>query len=528
MNSETTARKYYSKLKRLPSFRILFSIFVIEFALLLIRSLEFGILYIIPFLIYLLCVLLIIREIKLSIFLGLLTEFVYLIFSLFTYQTVFAFGILAPFFGYLMLGKLSELKATLSVFVTSFLPSLISGLNYYVLLYSLIIAVVFHFYIHIVNVRGERITGFKSLTLLRPFLMSVMRNDNKLVEKFLDGVGTKIVTNVGMFKIGNHHFIIPKIHYGLNGEIGSSKFIYQLESIIPNVIVFHGPGDHELDLVTSSESRRVADFIGNEIKDGKWLSQKFYGIHVWYNCGFRGVTLVFSDSTLTFLERPGLGIDDLPVKLWENSVKYNDYIIDCHNEYLKEELPLNSRECIMQGINYAKNVLRERRVERALKIAIEERSISNPEGLCSNKIKVAALSDGNTTVGIVYLYANNADPSLTKSLRESLGKYVSIPLLITPDDHSCTGSELGNLYTPAQFSPELPSLAEKALNDALNKLQDCEVGFNRLDLKGVKVIGKIISSFVVALEEIGGYVMKTFWIPLVLPLFLSIIFIVLT
>lgn len=66
------------------------------------------------------------------------------------------------------------------------------------------------------------------------------------------------------------------------------------------------------------------------------------------------------------------------------------------------------------------------------------------------------------------------------------------------------------------------------MNDALNKLQDCEVGFNRLDLKGVKVIGKIISSFVVALEEIGGYVMKTFWIPLVLPLFLAIIFIVLT
>ena len=523
MNSEAITRKYYSKLKSLPNIKIISGISALETGLVYLRSIDLGLDYFLSLIIYLLLLLLLLRDVKVSLFYLDLTAFVYLLFPLFTRQVLYSFGIFAPLVGYGSIPKNSEVKATGIVFLSSFIPSLIYGFNEYILLYSLSVSLIFYSYLYLLNRKGEKITGLKSLQILRPFLLSVLKKDNEALEKFLDSLGIKTVLRVAVFKISDKLMVIPKIHFGLNGEIGSSKFPYYLEQFNPRNIVFHGPGSHEIDITNSKKAKEVAKIVSIEEENAEnWKEQKFYGIYQWSKCNFRGVTLLFSSSSLTFVERPGKGIDDLPLKLWDYATKNSDYIVDCHNEFLTDELPKNAEKCIIEGIEGVKKLRNE---EKPLLVSFKEGKVSFCEGLCKNEVKVIVISDGEKKLGIVYLYANNADHSLTKAIRERLSKLVDIPLLVTPDDHSCTAVSLKTLYSPAQYCEELINLVEKLTLEAISELKESSVSIKEIDVKGVKVLGKIISNFVVALEEVGSYTLRTFWIPLISPLFLAIIFI---
>ena len=527
MNSEAITRKYYSKLKSLPGLKVISGFSVFESVLVGLRSIAVGVDFLLAFIVYFVVSLGLIRELKLTLFFTDLTAFVYLIISFLSVQTFYAFGIFAPLIGYSVIAKYSEIKATLIVFLTSLIPSLLFGLKIEILIYSMSISLIFYFYLYIINRKGERIVGLKSLQIVRPFIQGVLRKDTQAVEKLLDSLGTKTNIRIGMFKIGNNFFIIPKMHFGISGEIGSSKFIYQLNNLSPQSIVFHGPGSHELDLTSSKKSLEIAKRVYEEEMNGKWNKEYFYGIYSWEKCKFKGVTLLFSNSSLTFLERPGLGIDDLPAKLWDFIVKQNDYIVDCHNEYLREEIPSSVTDCLAEEINKIKE-MRKLKNARTLKFGIREKVIEECEGLCSNRVITMAFSDGERKVGIVYLYANNADPSLTNAIRSRLSNIVDIPLLITPDDHTCTATALKNLYLPAQLCDNLVREAEKLMRETVSNMQEVEIYSKNLDINGVRVIGKIISNMVVALEEVGDYALKTFWIPLISPILIIILLTLLT
>jgi putative membrane protein len=527
VNSEAITRKYYSKLKSLPNLKVISGFSVFESILVGLRSITVGVDFLLAFITYFVVSLGLIRELKLSLFFTDLTAFVYLIISFLSIQTFYAFGIFAPLLGYSIIAKYSEIKATLIVFLTSLFPSLFFGMTIEIFIYTMSITLIFYFYIYIINRKGEKIVGLKSLQIARPFIQGILRKDTQAVEKLLDSLGTKTNIRIGMFKIGNYFFIIPKMHFGISGEIGSSKFIYQLNNLSPRSIVFHGPGSHELDLTSSKKSLEIAKRVYEEETNGKWNKEDFYGIYSWESCKFRGVTLLFSNSSLTFLERPELGIDDLPTKLWDFVVKQSDYIVDCHNEYLKEEIPSSITNHLIEEINKIKEI-RKTGITRTLKFNVKEKTIEGCEGLCNNRVITIAISDGERKVGIVYLYANNADPSLTNAIRSRLSKIVDIPLLVTPDDHSCTATGLKNLYLPAQPCDNLIREIEELMKETVSNMQEVEVYSRSIDISGVRVIGKVISNMVTALEEVGDYALKTFWIPLVSPILIILILTLLT
>ncbi|BCU68991.1 DUF2070 family protein [Stygiolobus caldivivus] len=529
MNSEAITRKYYSKIKSLPNIKVISGISVLETGLVYLRSLTIGIDYFISLILYFSVMLLLLRDLKVTLFFLDLTAFTYLVFSFLTKEVFFSFGIFAPLAGYGSLASNSELRATGIIFLSTFVPSLAYGFRPITLAYSLLISSVFYVYIYLLNRKGERLTGFKSMQIVRPFIMGVVRKDYEALEKFLDNLGIKTNLRIGIFKVSDHFLVLPKIHFGLSGEIGSSKFPYYLESLNPKNIIFHGPGSHEIDITSSKKTMEIAKLaFSEELNDSNWKDQLFYGIYAWKSkCNFRGITLLFSKSTLTFVERPGKGIDDLPLRLWDYITKESDYVVDCHNEYLTEELPKQTDKCIIEEIEAIKKQ-RENATPKPFLISFKEGQVKACEGLCKKTIRVVVISDGEKKIGIIYLYANNSDPSLTNAIRDRLSKVVDIPLLVTPDDHTCTASSMRDLYLPAQYCDELVHLAEDLVKEAVSDLKESSLSIKELDVKGVKVVGKIVSNFVVALEEVGNYTMRTFWIPLVSPLILAIIFILVT
>jgi len=49
------------------------------------------------------------------------------------------------------------------------------------------------------------------------------------------------------------------------------------------------------------------------------------------------------------------------------------------------------------------------------------------------------------------------------------------------------------------------------------------IEYKVVKIKGVKILGKIISIMLKALEDVGSYTSKTFWIPLVAPYVLLVV-----
>ena len=526
MNSEAITRKYYSKLKSLPDIKILSGIASIESIIIVLRSFELGLVYLYSFAIYIAFLISIfLKDKKLIFFFADITGVFYLLLPFITNYYYYSLTFFSPLIGYTLLPKYNEVKSAITIFISNII-STIFFLNIYVIVYSFLVSFVFYYYIHTINKKGEKITGIKSMQILRPFLSNVIKKDKISLEKFLDSVSFKTTIHIGLFKVDDLFFVIPKIHYGISGEIGSSKFIYQLESENNRNVVFHGPGSHEIDIATSAQSLTVAKRVAEDerVTDG-WQKLNFYGIKEWVCGEFRGITLDFGSKTLTFLERPNYGIDDLPLRLWDFTIKTKNYIVDCHNEYLTKDLPLNTYSCVTKGIEKAKN---GKGAERPFIVGYAEDFINNCEGLCNNKLRVIYMSDGEKDIGIVYIYSNNSEPELTKKIREKLEALVNYPILVTPDDHSCTGTIVGNLYIPAQPCDSLVEKAYELLKKAKEKAHESEVYFKEDNIKGVKVLGSFVSLMVKALEEVGGYAMKTFWIPLLTPFILTAIFVLLT
>jgi len=66
------------------------------------------------------------------------------------------------------------------------------------------------------------------------------------------------------------------------------------------------------------------------------------------------------------------------------------------------------------------------------------------------------------------------------------------------------------------------------MKETVSNMQEVEVYSRSIDISGVRVIGKVISNMVTALEEVGDYALKTFWIPLVSPILIILILTLLT
>ena len=516
MNSEKVVRSYYSRIRTLPDLKYIAVGTIIEGMAIVARGISLGLDFVLAPFIYLAVGLVGYRRLrKFSLFIFNLTALFYLLFSFTPILPVYAFGVFLPLAGYVLVGYTREEIAYAVLTAQSVVPSLVFGviLPYYAYIAGLLIT--FYLYIYTINHKGKNIMGIRSLDVFRPFLTSFMNKEYELVDDFMSVVSIRHNVIVPMFKLGDEVFVVPKLHYGLFGKAGSSWFVYDLESKCPNCTTFHGPGSHELDAATASESRRIADAVAGFVKSGEWKPLKFYGVQQWVEGDVLGHSLVFDRVTLTFLQRPGKGIDDLPQELWNYSYGTGNFLVDTHSETLKEEITAKDVYAIKKALGSL-----ERKYERPLLLSKKEGMLENHcEGLCSQKLKVFAISDGEKRYGIVYVYANNSDEELGRELQNVPG-YDSI-ILVTPDDHSCTGVTLGELYSPAVKCESLVEKAKELLIEALNDMKPVQAYFGMVTVEGVKLIGPVISNLLQSLNVVGDFVRKTYWIPLLLP-FLAI------
>ena len=528
MDTESLTRKYYGYLKTLPNIKTFSIISSIESALIFLRSFQLTFDYLYSFIVYASLVFVIFKgKIKLSLFIVDLSGASYLILSVISIPTVFAFGFFMPLMAYILLGSYRELSSIFLSFMVSLSPILFY-LRYVTIytLYIFIIALIFHIYIYTVNRKGVKILGFKSVQVAIPFITAVTEKNKTPLENFLNFISTKTNLNILIYKLDEYLFTIPQIHFGIFDSVGSSRFVYEMENRIgKNIIVFHGPGSHELDLASSIEVNKVLNEIIKELPQNDWNKAKFYSITSEKIGNFEITSLEFDKFKISFLERPEFGIDDLPSSLWKYMLISNNYVIDCHNSFMVKEYTREEIESLKAFIMEQHGIKEEKR----LFLGYSEGKLEGKcEGLCDNRIRVVTFSDGSRKISIIYLYANNSTAELNAALKNALKNVVDKVILVTPDDHSCTGISLGLTYSPAKLCDEIINKAVELVKASMSNMKEVkEIKYKLIKVKGVKIIGKMISIMLKALEDVGSYTSKTFWIPLISPYLLLIIILLL-
>lgn len=517
MDSEKLTRTYYSrysKILSIPSIEILLSINAIESLLVFLRGLEIGLMYFYAFIIYFAYVLLVFGErLKTSLVMLLVFSIIYLIFSFTPIPYVFLFGAFIPLINYPLLLDYNEKTALVLSLISGVIPSIIlAKVTLFGLIYVLIIGLISFLYISIINRKGNKILGIPSLTVIKPFLRAMNYKRDEDLETFLEKISIPTIVNVATFKIGDIYFVLPQIHFGIYGNIGSSKFPYQVEEVLKNAIVFHTPGSHELDLPSKREAKKVS--LG--LLKTKFNKITFSEIQAEKIGDFEIVSLRFDNASISFVQRPNKGIDDLPGALWRDMITTKNFLVDCHNESLAEEI---GRKEYLQLKDFVRVVRPS--TQGSLKIGYAEEKV-NCEGLCKDKVRVVSLI-GNKRLSLIYIYANNACTGLRQKIYEKLSDIVDYPILVTPDDHSCTASALGNLYQPATLCDDLIEKSRSLVLESLKNAKEVEdIEFGVVQVK-TRVLGRIISSMVEGLEKVGNFTLKTFWIPIVLPYVILIV-----
>lgn len=536
MNSETLVRSYYSKIIRLPSTRVVYSYFLFSLTISLITSLILRL----PSLILTYALFSIgsyvslLKYHKASLFIsasiGILSSF----FAYLNIPPIYAPIFSLPFMSFTSLTVSRELKA---VFLSS-LPSYISGLAEPKLIiidyiYITTVFLIVYSYIWLINREGKKSTGFNSLEVVRPFLRSFTEKKSKFLEDFLWGISIYVDVPVFIIRFVTEndtiYLIVPKLHYGLYGEVGSSMFPYQVERYVRDgrILVFHGPGSHELDAATSKESEKVAQAIGKAISGDGWTEAIFKSLTKRTFNSFTDLELITDKLKVLFLRRPGKGIDDLPEELWGRILKNHVVVVDTHSEEKREEFTDQEISDLIR--NLERNVGEtDGEPEGKLRIGYGEAKVG-PDclTLCHNVVKALTFEINGKKVTIVYLYANNAQPGLGEEISEWTKDLTGETILVTPDDHSCTASSLSSLYYPAAPCKSMREAVTEAVKRSLSSMSYAKISFNIITVKHVKVLGKIVSILVEGLEIVGRKTLRTVWIPLASPLVLLPLFLIL-
>lgn len=307
---------------------------------------------------------------------------------------------------------------------------------------------------------------------------------------------------------------IPGIHFGPFRTIGSSALPYHIDEELGKVgmysLVLHSAGSHEHNAVYSRDSRDIARFIARisaSIRCSESLAQPFR-VH---ENGFESFTFATHNRVVLFISNPQYGADDLPYELLdaarelEGRAPYETIsIVDSHN--VRGESPRDIRH-LAKLLTKASHMITPM-CEDGLVGFAEVHVDGYVKGVCSNRVKVLLLRCNGKDYALVYVYGNNAEPSVRASimkLLKSLG--VTDGEFVTPDDHTCAATAMDSPYHVVHVSPTLLEAVKRGVEAARRDLAPAKVGFARIRRR-MLIVGDSVWRLIEILDRAGSKMVK--------------------
>ena len=362
---------------------------------------------------------------------------------------------------------------------------------------------------------GRKFGGFSPVWLARSFIQTWFTEEPEALEEVFLRFGKEINVGVKILSIIRHLrkkivLVFPSIHYGPFRNVGSSRFIYQLENYLEpsiKIFTFHTAGSHEHNISTTKESDRVAKEISKFIK--KSLKEDVEGglickpFRISSPNGWNAFAINTPTFISIFLVNKLGGNDDLPHELWdyvEENVKERKVIAAVADSHSFKGPRITELEEVKEIVDEALKMYKCNNGQEFKAGFAEVVSKELCRGMCNRKVKVMSLNLAGNRYGIIYIYGNNMEGKYRLRLEAIARKldYKDIEV-ITPDDHSCAAHFKEAPYDLVQNCEPLT----QAVMEALSRATQDEVPATALALetvvKGVRVAGEKIFEFMNAL-----------------------------
>ncbi len=349
-----------------------------------------------------------------------------------------------------------------------------------VLIVSMFTLIVITF-IYLLSKPFEKTIGINPFDMVFAFANDWVHGTNTVELSLMKGSEDgRVVVHIINFtdKHGNlkANFIVPYIHPGPFGNVGSANMPKIFHESIEHSFTFHGSCTHELNLIKNSDVYAIMNDLKEEIshltgRDNETgLTEGEYGKFI----SGEKISVLQIDSAepkkVIFCDGDG----DIDVGI---GLACGDVFIDLHSSGNDEEIISASTKRGMEIINKAGNLkttLKE--IEsRKMKLGIAEGSIQD----CDVR---AAFFDLNEKFALLLFDSNNMQ---NREILNILRQKFNFPIFTcTTDDHQRDNGKF-MIEIAKDDVNEVSNLIEKAMNDASN----VRVKFGKIE-SDVKVMGK--------------------------------------
>ncbi|MBI5226224.1 DUF2070 family protein [Candidatus Micrarchaeota archaeon] len=343
--------------------------------------------------------------------------------------------------------------------------------------------------LYILNAPSKRNFGVTTTDALALFFAQWIHGEKGL-EDFLGGFGQTVQTWLGavVFKRKNGSlkaaFLVPSIHYGPFGNLGSSRLPAVLsdhfkKELHAEAFVFHGLVNHDMNLVHSAQGENVAHEFERLVKSASnfsasgFLDSKAVGENQVAALGFgRNAMLCITRapySTEDFDLATGLALRNLAYRQFDDAL-----VVDRHNALTNGEMYDVGSDVYNRYVD-AVAALRPH-TGQPLSLGVWSNPMNDfsiNDGIGAMGLKVAIIGYGKATACVVLVDGNNAQPAFRETVCKRLQGYgFDFVDFFTSDSHSV--NSIGGVHNPVGARVDQAKLLDAIEAAVVNALDDLE------------------------------------------------------
>ncbi|MFX1520461.1 MAG: DUF2070 family protein [Promethearchaeota archaeon] len=391
-----------------------------------------------------------------------------------------------------------------------------------------------YLYLKKVSNSVKTIVGVQGDALFRAFIKDWFGGKSDDLEALLEEIGevTSLPITIILFRRENELksiFAIPSVHPGPFKDVGSSILPFYLcknlkEQFNCEVLVFHGPSTHALNLVSQRENEKVLSQIKNLLtKNISFQSSATPFVRI-IGEEFQISCQKFNEKIVLIVTRSPKTMEDISLEVslslidaMKNRFGTEITVIDGHN-CLGEDSPY-----IVPGSKLANQLLidGETAIERIqekksseLKIATHRVSpdIRKEEGMGECGIAVLLVEVAGQRTAYVLFDSNNMIVGLREKIIQNIKEIDEIEIM-TSDTHTVNalGPSRSGYHPIGEVTDHQKVIAyvQEGIKQASKNLEKVEVGTIKGTLENVKIIGE--KSFENLLEGVAtaAHIAKT-------------------
>lgn len=375
-------------------------------------------------------------------------------------------------------------------------------------IFSAIFAVCSSLYIKYIDAPMRKTFGVSGMDLLKSFIAH-LSEDSAEMEEIFKKIGEPVDIPVTVIAFRNKEeiksiFVIPSAHTGLTGKIGGGNLPSHLtNSFYSFVLVPHGMANHDFDLVSREETRKIEQAARDALSSLNFHSLSTPSFR-FVEDNIKMLGQRFGDSVILVSTTAPIPSEDVEFALGVAAMTEAraegarcTAIVDAHNCGARgtKEIKMGSKTSfdVLRCVKKATPELLKAK-EGRIKIGIAHREISSKEnGIGELGLRIAVIEVLNRRNAYILIDGNNMVIGLREEILDSLKRegLIEEAEVMTTDSHAVNKKEAYNYIgmKMGEGYEELINTIKEGVKEAIGDLEPVEVGADTRVAENVFVFG---------------------------------------